>query len=102
MDWQKVLDTTSNVLGVLATIANTPGLNLIPYVNVAATAITALNAAVTAGRNIGPYVDAITSTFGADKRIPTEDEVNALDLKIAELEAEVQQPLPPAEEGEPD
>lgn len=102
MDWQKVLDTTSNVLGVLAQIANTPGLNLIPYVSVAASAITALNAAVTAGRNIGPYIDAITSTFGADKRIPTEEEVAALDQKITELEAAVQEPLPMAEEGEPD
>jgi hypothetical protein len=102
MDWEKALDTTSNVLGVLAQIASAPGLSMIPYVNIAATAITALNAAVKAGRDIKPYVDAISGTFGDGKKIPTEAEVKALDDRISELEAEVQKPLPPPEEGEPD
>lgn len=102
MDWDKILTTTTNVLDVLQTIANTPGINMLPYVNVAAGAITALNAAVKAGRDVKPYLDAITGTFGEGGKVPTVEEMMALDEKIAELEAEVQAPLPPAEEGEED
>lgn len=98
----QVLTTVNGVLTVLKTVADTPGVNLLPYAAVASTAIGALQAALNAGRNIAPYVEAITNTFGDGKKIPTEAEVQALDLKIAELEAEVQKPLPPAEEGEPD
>lgn len=102
VDWDKILTTTSSVLDVLAMIANTPGVNMIPYANVAAGAITALNAAVKAGRDAKPYLDAIVGTFGDGKKVPTSEEIHALDLKIIELEAEVQKPLPPAEEGEPE
>lgn len=102
VDWEKILSTTSTVLGVLKTVANTPGVNMIPYVSVAAAAITALEAAVNAGREVKPYLDAISGTFGDGSKVPTVEEVQALDLKIAELEAKVQEPLPPAEEGEPD
>ena len=102
VDWDKILTTTSSVLDVLQTIANTPGINMIPYVSVAASAITALNAAVKAGREAKPYLDAIVGTFGKDGKVPTLAEIQALDQKIAELEAEVQKPLPPAEEGEPE
>lgn len=102
MDLEKALDTTSNVLSVLAQIANTPGINMLPYVSVAATAITALNAAVQAGRNISPYVEAIVATYGDGKKVPTEAELTALDEKIAQLEVEIQKPLSLSEEGEPD
>lgn len=102
MDLDKILTTVNGVLTVLKTVADTPGINLLPYAAVASTAITALQAALNAGRNIAPYVDAIAGTFGDGSKVPTEAEVQALDLKIAELEADVQQPLPPAEEGEPD
>ena len=102
VDWDKILTTTTNVLDVLQTIASTPGINMIPYVSVAAGAITALNAAVKAGRDAKPYLDAIVGTFGEGGKVPTLAEVAALDDKIAELEAEVQAPLPPPEEGEDD
>lgn len=102
VDWVKILDTTSTVLGVLGTVANTPGVNMIPYVAVAGAAINALQAAVNAGRNVRPYIEAISSTFGDGSKVPTPEEIAALDDKIAELEAEVQAPLPPAEEGEED
>lgn len=98
----QVLTTVNGVLTVLKTVADTPGVNLLPYAAVASTAIGALQAALSAGRNIAPYVEAIASTFGDGSKVPTEDEVKALDLRIAELEAEVQKPLPSAEEGEPD
>lgn len=102
MDLNQVLTTVNGVLTVLKTVADTPGINMIPYVAVASTAITALQAALNAGRNIAPYVQAIAGTFGDGSKVPTEEEVQALDLKIAELEADIQAPLPPAEEGEPD
>jgi hypothetical protein len=98
----EVLTTVDGVLTVLKTVANTPGVNMIPYVAVASSAISAMQVAISVGRNIVPYVNAVKSTFGDGKRVPTEAEVAALDAKIAELEAEVQKPLPPAEEGEPD
>lgn len=102
MDLDKILTTVNGVLTVLKTVADTPGVNLIPYATVASTAITALQVALNAGRNIAPYVEAIAGTFGDGSKVPTEAEVEALDLKIAELESAVQEPLPPAEEGEPD
>lgn len=98
----EVLTTIDGVLTVMKTVANTPGVNMIPYVAVASSAISAMQAALSIGRNIKPYVDAVASTFGNGSKVPTEAEVAALDAKIAELEAEVQKPLPPAEEGEPD
>lgn len=102
MDLNQVLTTINGVLTVIKTVADTPGVNLLPYAAVASSAVTALQAALSAGRNIAPYVEAIKSTFGDGSRVPTEAEVQALDQRIAELEAEVQKPLPPAEEGEPD
>lgn len=102
MDLNQILTTVNGVLTVLKTVADTPGVNMIPYAAVASTAITALQAALNAGRNIAPYVQAIAGTFGDGSKVPTEEEIQALDLKIAELESEVQAPLPPAEEGEPD
>ena len=101
-DLNEVLTTVDGVLTVLKTVANIPGVNMIPYVAVASSAITALQAAVSAGRNIAPYVSAIAGTFGDGSKVPTLAEVAALDDKIVELEAEVQKPLPPAEEGEED
>lgn len=97
---EKVLTTIDGVLTVLQTIANTPGVSMIPYVAVASSAIGALKLAVSAGRNVAPYVEAIAGTFGDGSRVPTVEEVQALDMKIAELEADIQQPLPPAEENE--
>lgn len=102
MDIQRILEMISGVLAVIKTIADTPGVNILPYAAVASTAIGALQAAVSAGRDITPYITAIADTFGDGSKVPTEAEVQALDLRIAELETEVQEPLPPAEEGEPD
>ena len=101
-DLDKVLTTVDGVLTVLKAIADTPGVNILPYAAVASTAIGALKMAVSAGRDIAPYIEAIGGTFGDGSKVPTVEEVQALDEKIAELEAEVQEPLPPAEEGEPD
>ncbi len=97
----KILDAVSNAAGVLKTVAETPGVNMIPYATTVSTAIGALQAAYEAGKNIAPYVEAIAGTFSGEG-IPSEDDIAALDAKIAALEAKVAAPLPPREEGEPE
>lgn len=99
-DTKQILDTFNTVAGTIKTIAETPGVNMLPYATTVAAAIGALQAAVNAGVNIAPYVTAISDTFSGD--IPTQEQLDALDVKIAELEAEVDAALPPKEDGEPD
>lgn len=98
----QVLDAIDNALGVLKTIADTPGVSMIPYVGTVSGAIGALRTAYSVGKNITPYVTAIADTFKGDGSIPTQAQLDALDAKIAELEAKVDAPLPPAEPGEPE
>lgn len=99
-DFQKALDAINLALGVVKTVASTPGVNLLPYASTVAAAVGAMQTAVAAGVSIMPYVTAITDTFSGGT--PTEQELAALDAKIAELEAKVQEPLPPKEDGEED
>lgn len=100
-DINSILGAVNNVLGVLNTVAATPDIDFIPYVSTAKAALSALTAAVHAGQNIAPYVAAIAKTFKADS-VPTQADLDALDAKIADLEAKVDAPLPPREAGEPD
>jgi hypothetical protein len=100
-DLQKALDAINLALGVVKTVASTPGINLLPYASTIAAAVGAMQTAVAAGVSIMPYVTAITDTFSGSAP-PTEQELAALDAKIAELEAKVQAPLPPKEDGEPE
>lgn len=96
--WKQAFDVINLALGVISTAGNTPGVNLIPYVSTVAAAAGALKAGLNAAVNIAPYVEAITKTF-ADG-LPTESDRAALDAKIAELEALIDAPLPPKEDGE--
>ncbi len=96
----QVLDAINSGLGVIKQVASTPGLNVLPYVSTVASAAGALQAAVAAGRDIAPYITAISGTFSG--ATPTPDDLAALDAKIAELDAQVDAPLPPAEPGEPE
>lgn len=100
-DLNSVLDAVSSALRVIKTVADTPGLNIIPYVATASSAISALQMAVSVGQNIVPYVTAIRDTFSGDG-VPSQAQLDSLDAKIAELEAKIQAPLPPKEDGEPD
>lgn len=99
-DWKAALDVITTALGIIKTAGNTPGINLIPYVGTVATAASVLQAGIQAGLNITPYITAISNTFFGG--LPTEAERAALDVKIAELEAKVDAPPPPKEEGEED
>lgn len=98
---KEVLDAVNTALGVIKTVAETPGINMIPYVNTISGAISALQTAYSVGQNIIPYVIAIKDTFSGEG-LPSQDKLDALDAKIAELEAKVQAPLPPKEDGEED
>lgn len=96
----QVLDAINTGLSVVKTVASTPGINVLPYVSTVASATTALQAALVAGRNIQPYVTAIADTFSG--AVPTPDDLAALDAKIIDLDAQVDAPLPVKEDGEPD
>lgn len=100
MDIKELVATFNTVASTIKTLAETPGVNLIPYATTVSSAIGALQAAVNAGVNILPYVTAIKNTF--DGTVPTQEQLDALDAEIAELEAQLNAPLPPRETGEPE
>lgn len=93
-----VLSAVNTALGVIKTIAATPGVNLLPYASVVSSAISAIQAAEEIGTNIAPYVIALKNTFSGG--VPTQADMDALDAKIALLNAEIDQALPDPESGE--
>ena len=99
-DITQVLEAVNSALNVIKQVANTPGISAIPYVSTVSAAISAIQTAYTVGKDIVPYVTAIKDTFSGG--VPTQEQLDALDAKIAELESEVNAPLPPKEEGEDD
>lgn len=101
-DLKDVLSTIDSALSVVKGIADTPGINLIPYVSTISSAISALHTAYTVGQDIVPYITAIKDTFTPGAPAPSMDDLTALNAKIAALEAKVQAPLPPKEDGEPE
>lgn len=100
MEIKQLVDAFNSVANVIKTVAETPGVNMIPYASTVASAVGALQAAVTAGVDILPYVEAIKDTF--DGGTPTQEQLDTLNAKIAELEARLHAPLPPREDGEPE
>ena len=97
-DLKQVLDAVSTALGVIKTVAETPGVNMIPYATTISSAISALQAAYSLGKNIEPYISAIKETFSGG--VPSQGALDALDAKIVDLEAQADAPLPPKEAGE--
>lgn len=100
-DLQKILSALNSALAVVKTVAETPGVNLLPYASTVSSAISAIQAGVSAGANVMPFVEALAATFTQDK-VPTEAELKALDDKIDELRAKLHAPMPPKEDGEDD
>lgn len=98
--WKQAFDVIQMALGVITKAEATPGINLIPYVSTVGVAAGAIQAGLNAAVNVAPYIEAVAKTFTGG--LPTEAERAALDAKIAELEAKVDAPLPPKEDGEPD
>src|ERR1044072_8709100 len=101
MDWQKGLDSINTALTVVKQIADTPGVNVIPYVSTISSFIGAAQAIAGAGRDIGPLLEKFAGTF-KEGSAPTQADMDALDADIAAEEAKLQQPLPPPDEGEPE
>lgn len=97
-DWKQAFEVINTALGVINAAGNTPGINLIPYVGTVAAAAGALQAGLKAGVSIAPYIAAVKDTFTGDK-LPSQGAIDALDAKIADLEAKVDAPLPPKEVG---
>lgn len=101
MDLKEVLGIVSTSLGVVQKIGQTPGVNLIPYVNVVSSAAGALHVLIDAGQEFAPLALKLKDTFKKDAPPPTEEEIAALD---ADTQAELDKlrALPPKEDGEPD
>src|SRR5262249_37412113 len=97
----QVLDAVSSALNVIKTVAATPGVKLLPYASTISSAVSAIQSAYSAGLNVLPYVLALKETFSGDKT-PTHTQIESLNLKIKQLEEEIQAAPPPAEEGEPE
>lgn len=100
-DLTQILEAVDSVMLKIKTVADVPGINLLPYVSTASSVISAVHMAYVAGKDITPYITAIQDTF-SKPGLPSTEDVVALDAKIAALEAKVQAPLPPKEDGEPD
>lgn len=101
MDIREVLGIISTSLGVVQKLGSTPGVNLIPYVNVVSSVAGALDALIGAGLEFEPLALKLKNTFKKDAPPPTEEEVAALD---ADTEAELAKlrAMPPKEDGEPE
>lgn len=98
MDIKGILDAVSTALGVIKGIADTPGVNLIPYVSTVSSAIGVIQLAVGQGKNVVDLVTSLKSTFAGG--VPTQAQLDALDARIAAARAKLHAPLPAKEEGE--
>ncbi len=100
MDIGALFAGIDGALSVIKNVADTPGVNMLPYVNTVSGAIGAIHAAYKLGLDVTEEVTALKATFDGD--LPTQEELDALDATIAALEAKVDEELPPAEPGEPE
>ena len=99
MNFQSLLDAFSNVASVIKTIADTPGVNMIPYASTVSSAIDTIQLGVKLGKDVSANITALAETF-TPGTIPTGDQLAALDAEIAELRAKLHAALPDKEEGE--
>lgn len=100
MKTEEILGAIVNALDVIKTIADTPGVNIIPYAGLVSSAVSAIKAGLVVGINVKPYVEAFAGTFDGDT--PTDAEMAELEDKIVELEGLVDAEPPPREDGEPE
>ena len=95
---QSILDAVGTALGVIKGIANTPGVNLLPYVSTVSSVVEVAQLALGQGKNIAALVASLQDTFAGG--VPTQEQMDALDARIAAARAKLHAPLPDKEEGE--
>jgi len=100
MDIHALLDAFGNVASVVKTIADTPGINMIPYASTVSSAVSAIQAGIRLGENVTTQINALRDTFA--NGVPTKAQLDALDARIETLRAKIHSPLPEKEEGEED
>jgi len=99
-DLTQVLAGIDQALSVVKTIADTPGINMLPYVNTISGVIGAIQFAEQAGQDVLPYIQKLQATFSGN--VPTEADLASLMADIQAMSAQIQRPLPPADPGEPE
>ena len=100
MDFKSILGAIGSALGVVKTATSIPGINLLPYVSTIGSAVGVIEFALEKGESIAGFVKDFANTF-ADG-VPSQDQLDALDAKIATARAKLHMPLPAPEEGEPE
>lgn len=100
MDWKRAFEVVNTALSAIAGAGDIPGVNLIPYVGVVASAAKAIQAGLNIGIKVEPYIEAMAISF--KDGLPSREKLAALDAKIKELEERVYAELPPPDDGEPD
>ncbi len=98
MSISSVLDAVGTALGVIKTAANIPGAGLIPYVSTVANWVDVAQLALSQGKNIADLIGSLKDTFAGGT--PTQEQLDALDARIAAARAKLHAPLPEPEEGE--
>ncbi len=99
-DLESILDAVNTALGAIKSAADLPGVNLIPYVSTISSFIGLAQLALGQGQNIANLVTDLKDTFSGG--VPTQDQLDALDARIAAARAKLHAPLPPKEDGEQD
>lgn len=95
-----VVDAAENVLSVIQTVGNLPGVDLIPYVSTVTKFLGYAQKAIEVGKVVAPQVADFVDTFS--NGLPPAEKLAALDARIAANHAAIQGFTPVAEEGEPE
>lgn len=99
-DLKSILDAVGTALGAIKSATDLPGVSLIPYVSTVSSVIGVAQLALSQGQNIAHLVTDLKNTFSGG--LPTENDLAALDARIAAARTKLHAPLPPKEEGEAD
>jgi hypothetical protein len=101
-DFVKILDTIDGVMMTVKNVTDIPGVNLIPYVSTASSVIGTIHALYSGGKLAAGHLQEIQATFNPGAPPPSEEKLDALAKRMAELRAELHAPMPPKEADEPE
>lgn len=100
MDISKLLEGIDTALGVVKQVSEIPGADLIPYVSTIKSVLGAVQAGIKLGKDVAPDVEDFVETFSG--KVPTPEELAALDARIADRQAKLHSPAPEREGDEPE